>query len=205
MTLAISQALVSEFAGGQASDAVMVGINLVKDSEAVFFQYLGDDLAPKALMLDNGKPLTRMVNVRLDSIDVAEEVGQYKATKLNLTLSTTAGVKVMLTSGLNTIWSQCVLGSLLGLFRAMPIDSVFQLDVWKGLVGLKPAFAAIRVMGNKYSDNETYELFADARSEKNDLAKEQIARNVIAQIKELQGAPVEPVVVTETVTEECEF
>jgi hypothetical protein len=205
MTIAISQALVTEFAGGQASDSLLIGIGLVKDSEAVFFEYIGDDQAPRALMLDSGKPLTRMVNVRLESIDVAEEVGQFKATKLNLTLSTTSNVSVMLTSGLNTIWSQCVLGSLLGLYRSMPIDTTFQLDCWKGKNGLKPAFAAIRVMGNKYSDNETYELFADARSEKNDSAKEQIARNVIAQIKEMQGAPIEPVVVTETVTEENEF
>ena len=37
-------ALISEFAGGNSTDvAMMIGVGLVKDSEAVFFQYLGEE------------------------------------------------------------------------------------------------------------------------------------------------------------------
>ena len=43
-----SSALVTEFCGGSSNAwsmdvAMMIGVGLVKDSDAVFFQYLGDD------------------------------------------------------------------------------------------------------------------------------------------------------------------
>ena len=84
-------ALLSEFSGGASSDvAMMIGVGLVKDTEAVFFQYLGEEQQPSALMLPSGKPLTRLANVTLSGIDIAEEVGEFKSTKLNLFLQSSA-------------------------------------------------------------------------------------------------------------------
>ena len=91
-------ALLSEFSGGSSSDvAMMIGVGLVKDTEAVFFQYLGEEQQPSALMLPSGKPLTRLANVTLAGIDIAEEVGEFKSTKLNLFLQSSQGRVVMLT------------------------------------------------------------------------------------------------------------
>lgn len=187
-------ALVSEFAGGSSSDvSMMIGVGLVKDSEGVFFQYLGEEQQPSALMLPSGKPLTRMANVRLAGVDIAEEVGEFKSTKLNLILETTAGSRVMLTSGLTTIWSQCVLTSLMGLYNSYSTDEYFQLDTWKGTSKLRPCFAAIRVKGQKISDQETYDLLRDARSDRDNALVQQLCRNAVTQLQAAVG--VEPVVV----------
>ena len=98
--------IVADFAGGGANDiSMMVGIGLDKDSPAVFFQYLGEEQPPMALVYNNGKPLTRMANVRLVSIDIAENVGSFNATKLNLIIESSSGRRMLLTSGLTTLWS----------------------------------------------------------------------------------------------------
>lgn len=197
-------ALVSEFAGGSSSDvSMMIGVGLVKDSEGVFFQYLGDDQQPTALMLPSGKPLTRMANVRLAAVEIAEDIGEFKSTKLNLILETTAGSKVMLTSGLTTIWSQCVLTSLMGLYNSYSTDEFFQLDTWKGTSKLKPCFAAIRVKGQKISDQETYDLLRDARSDRDNAMVQQLCRNAVTQLQAAVG--IEPAVVNEVTKEETDF
>ena len=197
-------ALINEFAGGTSSDvSMMIGIGLVKDSEGVFFQYLGDEQQPSALMLPSGKPLTRMANVRLGGIDIAEDVGEFKSTKLNLILETTSGSRVMLTSGLATIWSQCVLTSLMGLYNSYSTDEFFQLDSWKGTSKLKPCFAAIRVKGNKISDQETYDLLRDARSDRDNALVQQLCRNAVTQLQAAIG--VEPVVVEQATEEAIDF
>ena len=93
-----NSALLAEFSGGSNSDvSMMIGIGLVKDSEAVFFQYLGEEQTPSALMMPSGRPLTRLANVTLAGIDIAEEVGEFKSTKLNLFLQSSQGRVVMLT------------------------------------------------------------------------------------------------------------
>ena len=196
--------LINEFAGGSSSDvSMMIGIGLVKDSEGVFFQYLGDEQQPSALMLPSGKPLTRMANVRLAGIEIAEDIGEFKSTKLNLILETTSGSRVMLTSGLTTIWSQCVLTSLMGLYNSYETDEFFQLDSWKGTSKLKPCFAAIRVKGTKISDQETYDLLRDARSDRDNALVQQLCRNAVTQLQAAIG--VEPVVVEQTKDEEIDF
>lgn len=196
-------ALISEFAGGSSSDvSMMIGVGLVKDSEGVFFQYLGEEQQPSALMLPSGKPLTRMSNVRLAGIEIAEDIGEFKSTKLNLVLETTAGSKVMLTSGLTTIWSQCVLTSLMGLYNSYSTDDYFQLDTWKGTSKLRPCFAAVRVSGQKISDQETYDLLRDARSDRDNALVQQLCRNAVTQLQAVIG--VQPVVVEET-KEEIDF
>jgi hypothetical protein len=197
-------ALVSEFAGGSSSDvSMMIGVGLVKDSEGVFFQYLGEEQQPAALMLPSGKPLTRMANVRLAGVDIAEEVGEFKSTKLNLILETTAGSRVMLTSGLTTIWSQCVLTSLMGLYNSYSTDEYFQLDTWKGTSKLRPCFAAIRVKGQKISDQETYDLLRDARSDRDNALVQQLCRNAVTQLQAAVG--IEPAVVEDVTKEETDF
>lgn len=197
-------ALINEFAGGTSSDvSMMIGIGLVKDSEGVFFQYLGDEQQPSALMLPSGKPLTRMANIRLAGIDIAEDVGEFKSTKLNLILETTSGSRVMLTSGLATIWSQCVLTSLMGLYNSYSTDEFFQLDSWKGTSKLKPCFAAIRIKGNKISDQETYDLLRDARSDRDNALVQQLCRNAVTQLQAAIG--IEPVVVEQATEEAIDF
>ena len=200
-----TSALVAEFAGGSSSDvSMMIGVGLVKDSEGVFFQYLGDEQQPSALMLPSGKPLTRMSNVRLSAVEIAEDIGEFKSTKLNLILETTSGTKVMLTSGLTTIWSQCVLTSLMGLYQSYSMEEFFQLDTWKGTSKLRPCFAAIRVAGNKISDQETYDLLRDARSDRDNALVQQLCRNAVTQLQAAVG--IEPVAVTEeTNKEEIDF
>jgi hypothetical protein len=197
-------ALVSEFAGGSSSDvSMMIGVGLVKDSEGVFFQYLGEEQQPAALMLPSGKPLTRMANVRLAGIEIAEDIGEFKSTKLNIVLETTAGSKVMLTSGLTTIWSQCVLTSLMGLYNSYSTDEFFQLDTWKGTSKLKPCFAAIRVKGQKISDQETYDLLRDARSDRDNALVQQLCRNAVTQLQAAVG--IEPAVVEDVTKKETDF
>ena len=158
--------LVAEFAGGASSDVeMMIGIGLVKDSDAVFFQYIGDNGEPHALVLPSGKPLTRMQNVQLAGISVADDIGEFNATKLNLFLQSSAGRTILLTSGLNTIWSQCVITGLMSLLNGGDLTCPFTLDTWKGNSKMRPCFAAIRVGQTKMSDNDMYEQLRDARSD----------------------------------------
>ena len=75
---------VSDFTGGAESDvAMMIGIGLVKDSPAVFFQYLGDEQTPCGLTMPSGKPVTSLKNITLSGISIAENVGEFNSTKLN--------------------------------------------------------------------------------------------------------------------------
>ncbi len=200
-----SASIISEFTGGQTSDvSMMIGVGLVKESDGVFFEYLGDDQQPRALMLPSGKPLTRLANVRVAGIDIAEDVGEFNSTKLNLILQTTQGSLVMLTSGLTTIWSQCVLTSLMGLLNRDMLGEFMQLDSWNGTSKLRPQFAAVRVRGEKISDDEMYELFRDARTNRDNEQKQQLARNCVNMVR--QALDVEPVSVElETTTEVQEF
>lgn len=159
--------VLSEFTGGQNSEvAMMIGIGLVKDSEAVFFQYLGEEKTPSALMLPSGKPLTRLQNVRLAGISVADNIGEFNSTKLNIYLESSEGRTVMLTSGLTTIWSQCVVTSLMGLFNSYSVDRPFVLDTWKGTAKMRPCFAAIRQDNVKVTDQMMYDQLRELRTDK---------------------------------------
>ena len=177
--------LISEFTGGSASDIeMMIGIGLVKDSDAVFFQYMGEEQQPQALMLPSGRPLTRLANVRLHSIDIAENVGEFNSTKLNINLQSNQGRVIMLTSGLQTIWSQCVLTSLMGLLNSeVGITQLFTLDTWKGTSKLKPCFAAIRAGGQKVSDQVMYDLLREARGDRDKAKVESIMRGAVAELR----------------------
>ena len=93
-------ALVAECGGSSSNQVdIMIGIGLVKDSEAVFFQYVGEDGNSQALVRDNGKPVTRIAPVMLTGIGVADGIGEFN-TKLNIFVETQSGRTVMLASGL---------------------------------------------------------------------------------------------------------
>ncbi len=192
-------ALVTEFAGGASSDiSMMIGVGLVKDTDAVFFQYLGEGVEPAALVQNSGRPLTRLGNVKLADISIAEDVGEFNSTKLNVILESSAGTQVMVTSGLTTIWSQCLLNGLMAMVNGGDITCPFNLDTWKGTSKMRPCFAAVRVGQLSMKDNDLYTLLSDARSDGNKQAVEQLCRNAVTTISNaVTGGPVEEVVVEE--------
>ena len=213
-TIANSSALVADIVsdlGGQSGSSVemMIGIGLVKDSDAVFFQYLGEEQQPSALMLPSGKPCTRMANVRLTGLSIADGIGEFNSTKLNIFISTSAGRELMLTSGLTTIWSQCVITSLMGLFNSYNLGEPFTLDTWKGTSKMRPCFAAIRQDNVKVSDQMMYDQLRDLRA---DGAKDKLNAVLRDAVEILNGAvtggavqPVDVAVENEQITEHPDF
>ena len=138
-----------------------------------------------------------MLRLRLNvdvgvGIDVADDIGEFNSTKLNLFLQSSQGRVVMLTSGLTTIWSQCVLNALMGMYNSYDLSTSFQLDSWKGTSKMRPCFAAIRCGGAKVSDQELYEMLTEARADGDKAKVEQLCRNAVTQLREGLGV-VEPV------------
>lgn len=177
-------AIVSDLiAGGQQSDvSIMIGVGVNKDSDAVFFMYRGDDQEPVALTIPtSGKPLTRLGNIKVTGINVAQDVGTFKSTKLNLFLTTNKGT-VLLTSGLTTLWSQCVLTGLMGAFQTGNLEFPLTLDTWKGTSKMKPCFAAIRSGNLKMSDSDLYEQLKEARADRDNNKVETILRDCVSII-----------------------
>ena len=168
MTLAPVSSVLSEFTGGTQPDiAMMIGIGLVKESDAVFFQYLGEESKPMALTVPtSGRPLTYLRNVTLSGIEIAEEIGEFKSTKLNLYLESAQGNVVMLTSGLTTLWSQCVMTALMGLFNSYDLQTPFTLNSWKGTSKMRPCFASIKLGQAKVSDQMLYDQLKDLRADR---------------------------------------
>ncbi len=178
----LSTELVSELGGSSADVSMMIGVGLVKDSDAVYFQYMGDD-RKSALVKPSGNPLTRIGDVKLTGISIAEDVGEYKSTKLNLFLTTPqTGTTVMLTAGLITIWSQCILTGLMDVFAKGQLTMSLTFDTWKGNSKMKPCFAAVRIGSQKMSDNGMYEALREARSDKDEIRQEELCRDAVAVI-----------------------
>lgn len=185
MTQTISvntSAIVAEL-GGQSSTevSVMIGIGLVKDSDAVYFQYVGDDKT-QALVKDNGSPLTRISPVRFTGVSIADDVYQgsgFSGSKLNVFFETQQQRVVMLTAGLTTIWSQCILGGLLSLAREGSLDCLVSVDTWKGNSKMKPCFAGIRNNGQKVTDKGLKSELSDARADRDYQKVEKILRDTV--------------------------
>lgn len=176
-------AIVSDLvAGGQQSDvSMMIGVGVNKDSDAVFFMYRGDDQEPVALTVPtSGKPLTRLGNVKVTGINIAEDIGTFKSTKLNLFLTTNSGTVILVTSGLTTLWSQCVLTGLMGAFETGNLEFALTLDTWKGTSKMKPCFAAIRSGDLKMSDTDLYEQLKEARADRDNKKVETILRDSVS-------------------------
>ena len=202
-----NSAVLAEFAGGQQTSdvAMMIGIGLVKESEAVFFQYIGDDQKPTALMLPSGKPITRFSNITLAGIDIAEDVGEFKSTKLNLYLESNQGRVVMLTSGLTTIWSQCIITALMGLWNSYDLTSAFTLESWKGTSKLRPCFASVKVDDRKVTDQMIYDQLADARSDRDQAKIKATMRDCVQALKAALQPELASVTVIPTNTEKGDF
>ena len=209
-----SSALATELIGDMVSQGssvdMMIGIGLNKESDAVFFQYLGEDTVPSALMLPSGKPLTRLANVRLVGLTIAEEVGAFKSTKLNVYLESTQGRRVMLTSGLTTLWSQYLISGLSALQQEYALDAPFTLDTWKGTSAMRPCFAAIRTGGQSVKDLHLTEQLKEAKADNDKQRSEAILRDTVQILHaSVTGGSVEPVSVAEekvaTVDEALDF
>ena len=185
-TSLVASEFVSELVADQPSSVdMMIGIGLVKDTDAVYFQYLGEEQSPTALMLPSGKPCTRLPHVTLTGIEIAEDIGEFNSTKLNLFVTSNAGRTVLLTSGLQTIWSPCIITALMGVFGEYALNAPMTIDTWKGTSKMRPCFGAIRKGPTKMSDTATYEALKDARSDRDKELVERIMRD---SVELLQGA-----------------
>ncbi len=195
--------ILSEFTGGSTSEvAMMIGVGIVKDSDAVFFQYVGGESAPQALtMPSSGRPLTRLANVRLTGISIAEGVGEFNSVKLNLYVQSSAGRTLLLTSGLTTLWSQYALTGLMGLYQQYMVDQQFTLDSWKGTSKMRPCFAAIRAAGQKVNDDNLKELLIEAKSDGDKELTEKLLREAVNTINTALGGTVQQAEVTVDTTE----
>ena len=201
----LSTELVDELGGSSTDVQMMIGVGLVKDSDAVYFQYMGEDRKPSALVKPaSGNPLTRIENVFLTGISIAEDIGEFKSTKLNLFLTTAAGTTVMLTSGLTTIWAQCILTGLIDVYAKESLGKALNIDTWKGNSKMRPCFGAIRVGSQKMSDNAMYEALRDARGDKNQALVETLCRDAVAVISHVI-TPEQDVIVDEAPQIEGDF
>ena len=192
-----TSAIVSEFSGGSSSNVAMfIGIGLVKDSEAVFFQYQNEGEQPVALLEPfSGKHLSSLANVTLVDVSIYEPGDEYNTLKVNITLESSAGTQVMVTSGLVTYWSQSVIGGLLEMLRGGDLTCPFNLDTWRGNQGkIKPCFGGVKINGQLLRNDELYKALVDARADGNKQLVETIMRD---SVNVLNGAlNVSPAVVT---------
>ena len=197
--LATTNSILAEFTGGSQSEVeMMIGIGIVKDSDAVFFQYLGDEQPPQALtMPSSGRPLTRLANIRLTGISVAENVGEFNSPKLNLYVQSSAGRTILLTSGLSTLWSQYALTGLMAMYQTYQMDQTFTLDSWKGTSKMRPCFSAIRVEGDKLVDEQLKEQLLEAKSDNDQKRTEQLLRSAVSAINIAIGGNVQEAEVTD--------
>ena len=206
LTAPVDQApsVLAELISENSTDiAMMIGVGLVKDSDAVFFQYVGDKNT-QALMLPSGKPLTRIQNDKLTGISIAEGIGEFNSTKINIYLTTNQGNNIMLTSGLTTIWSQCLLTGLIGAFESGNLEFALTIDSWKGNSKMKPCFAAVRSGQLKQTSNDMYATLSDARSDRDYKKAEQICRDAVAVLATAVGYNA-PLPVDVQVEQETEF
>ena len=191
-----TSAIVSEFSGGSSSNVAMfIGIGLVKDSDAVFFQYKEEGEQPVALLQPSGKHLSTLANVTLVDVSIYEPGDEYNTLKVNITLESSSGTQVMVTSGLTTFWSQSVVGGLLAMLRGGDVTCPFNLDTWRGNKGkIKPCFGAVKVNRESMRNDELYKLLVDARADGNKQLVETIMRNAVDELN--AALNVTPAVVT---------
>jgi len=181
--------VLAEMTSAQSDIAMMIGVGLNKESDAVFFQYLGEEQTPSAIMLPSGKPLTRLANVKLAGLHIADNIGTFKQTKLNVYLESSEGRTVLVTSGLNTLWSQFLICGLSGLQQEYALDAPFTLDSWKGTSAMRPCFAAIRSGGNKVVDTMLKDQLQEARSDGNSKRVLDIMRDTVGLLSQAVGGP----------------
>jgi len=203
-----TSALVAEL-GGSSDVTVdyMFGIGNVKDSDAVYFQYMGDDQL-QALVSASGRPQTRIGNVFLTGVTIADDVYKeagFAGDKLNVFLQTQSGATIMLTAGLTTIWSQCIMTALMGLADNAAMTHLITIDTWKGNSKMRPCFAAVRDGQVKMTNDYLYEALREARSDRNKELQTKLMREAVAAVSAALGGDVQEAVVTEVPEEVTEF
>jgi len=203
-----TSALVAEL-GGSSDVTVdyMFGIGNVKDSDAVYFQYMGDDQL-QALVSASGRPQTRIGNVFLTGVTIADDVYKeagFSGDKLNVFLQTQSGATIMLTAGLTTIWSQCIMTALMGLADNAALTHLITVDTWKGTSKMRPCFAAVRDGQVKMTNDYLYEALREARSDRNKELQTKLMREAVAAVSAALGGDVQEAVVTEVPEEVTEF
>jgi len=194
MTMLVdSSAIVADLvSGGEAPEInMMIGIGVVQESAAVLFHYIGNDEKPTALMTKAGKPLTRLGSVKLVDIDIVTNIGTHNATKLNVILESNQGNRILVTSGIQTWWTTCVIAGLFGLLQNGLIAAPFNLDSYRGNLGQKPIFASIR-SGQSYSDQELYAILKSDRTDKAWDAYESTVSSIVDTLKKELNTTVEP-------------
>jgi len=208
ITTTDTAALIAEL-GGSSETTVdyMFGIGNVKDSDAVYFQYLGDDQL-QALVSASGRPQTRIGNVFLTGVSIAEDVYKeqgFEGDKLNVYLLTQSGKTIMLTAGLTTIWSQCIMTALMGLADNAALTHLITVDTWKGTSKMRPCFAAVRDGQIKMTNDYLYEALREARSDKNKELQTKLMTEAVAAVSAALGGDVQEAVVSEVTDEEISF
>ena len=203
-----TSALIAEL-GGSSDVTVdyMFGIGNVKDSDAVYFQYMGDDQL-QALVSASGRPQTRIGNVFLTGVTIADDVYKeagFAGDKLNVFLQTQSGATIMLTAGLTTIWSQCIMTALMGLADNAALTHLITVDTWKGTSKMRPCFAAVRDGQVKMTNDYLYEALREARSDRNKELQTKLMREAVAAVSAALGGDVQEAVVTEVPEEVTEF
>ena len=121
-----------------------------------------------------------MENVTLTGVSIADGIGEFKSNKLNVFFTTGQGRTIMLTSGLTTIWSQCVLTGLIELLDGGDLNLPIVLDSWKGTSKMKPCFAAVRQAGTKLSNTDLYEALGSARQARDNDKQDFLLRDAVA-------------------------
>jgi len=170
---------------------MMIGIGVVKESEAVLFHYIGNDEKPVALMTKAGKPLQRIGSVKLIDVDIVTGIGTENATKLNITVESNKGTKILVTSGIQTWWSTCVISGLYGMFQNGMLSELFNIDSYRGTMGRKPIFASIR-SGQIYSDKDLYAILKSDRTEKAWESYELSMSSIVTTLKDALNTTTEP-------------
>ena len=200
------QTLVAEFAGGASSSvSAMIGIGAVKDSDAPFQQYVGEEQEPVALMHRNGKPVTAINNVQLVGIDVADGIGKFNSTKLNIYLKSSQGNVALFTCGLTTYAAQYAVTGLLGMVQEFGIESVFHMRASRGDQGMRPWFTwIVPTIGGKSAKDET--VREQLKASKGTPKLEALMRDSVEALKLSLGVTsIQEIEVTEATSEEVPF
>ena len=193
--------------GGDDHDvSMMVGIGLDKESDAVYFKYMGDNQKPQPLLKpQSGRPLTRLSNVTLVSLEIRENIGSMNSTKLNAVIKASDGTQLMLTSGIDSLWSKGLIVALVALFQTHQVSTAFNLDTWRGTSKMRPCFAGIRVGDAKFKDQQLDDQLYDAYTDKDDDRRTKLLTDAVTGIQMLLkgDAPVDVTATTETLPDDC--
>jgi hypothetical protein len=154
-----------------------IGINLLTDSDAVFFSYSNAAQPYPLTMPVSGNPLTTISNVTFNGLSFTEE---SKQRTLNTYLSSSRGLGLLLTSDLYSTWSKCLLFCLSGL-RTKPLTlyTPFNLHSWRSKINSNICFSKISIAGVDVIDDNMFNAFADANDSHNHKLSHKLVHNLI--------------------------